>query len=132
MYSLLTQMLLSISLLASLSRCDSQEVQSRQDLLASCNDRAYTATDSFNNVEGVIIKRVRTGPTPTTTLWYIEAPKVVNWMPIAPCNLPEKAKQDGLKVKFSGHLVTYPGLERINVEALPFELTSITSLVPDK
>jgi hypothetical protein len=122
----LCYLLSGVCLLTILLSCDSQDVAPRQESLASCNDKEYTVTGHFNDVAGIIVKRIRTGPTPTVTLYYIQAPEVISWIPIAPCNLPEEAKQDGLKIRFSGHLLTYPELDRINVEALPLELTEIS------
>lgn len=120
-----SQLALLTTLIVFLSSCSNQDIKSVADSVIPCSDKQYTATDSFESVEGKIIRRTRTGANPAITLYYIEAPKVANWIAIAPCNLPENVKQDGLEITFSGHLVTYPGFEKLNLEALPFELTDI-------
>jgi hypothetical protein len=40
------------------------------------------------------------------------------------CNFPEEAKKDGLSIKISGYLVTYPGMAEDDIFANPFEITS--------
>lgn len=39
------------------------------------------------------------------------------------CNLPERFKQDSLKIYVSGYFLTWPGLDLMNISALPFEVT---------
>lgn len=45
--------------------------------------------------------------------------------PWVACNLPTTFQKDSLKITVSGYLLTYPGLELLNVAALPFEITAI-------
>ncbi len=40
------------------------------------------------------------------------------------CNLPEEAKLDGLAIKVSGYLVTYPDINKEDIAANPFEITT--------
>lgn len=40
------------------------------------------------------------------------------------CNFPKEAKKDGLSLKISGYIVTYPGLMLEDIIANPFEITS--------
>lgn len=42
-----------------------------------------------------------------------------------PCNLPAAAKKNGLAVKVSGYLVTFPDIAERDLAADPFELTLI-------
>ncbi len=44
---------------------------------------------------------------------------------LAVCNLPEGAKIEGKTVKLSGHLLTFPDIEKVDILGNPFELTSI-------
>jgi hypothetical protein len=44
---------------------------------------------------------------------------------LGPCNLPAAAKMNGLAVKVSGYLVTFPDIAERDLAADPFELTLI-------
>ncbi|WP_428665717.1 hypothetical protein [Runella sp.] len=45
------------------------------------------------------------------------------------CNMPERAKKDSVKVKISGYIMTFPGIEGVQFKhGHPFELTSIKYL----
>ena len=41
------------------------------------------------------------------------------------CNLPKDVRKNGLAVKISGYVITYPGIQDQNFAANPFELTTI-------
>lgn len=45
--------------------------------------------------------------------------------PLGSCNLPPTFQKDGLSVTVSGYLLTFPGMEYINLSPLPFEITDI-------
>ena len=45
------------------------------------------------------------------------------------CNMPEKAKKNGIKVKISGYIISFPGIENVVFKhGRPFELISIEYL----
>jgi hypothetical protein len=46
--------------------------------------------------------------------------------PLLPCNLPEEYQKNGLKIRFSGHGIYFPGDEFRNSIGLPVELTHIS------
>lgn len=48
---------------------------------------------------------------------------------LGPCNLPAAAKKNGLAVKVSGYLVTFPGINERDLAADPFELTSVEYII---
>lgn len=45
------------------------------------------------------------------------------YLPLAPCNLSEEFKEDGLKVRFSGYM--YETFETEDICAMPFEITKM-------
>ena len=117
-----------------LSRCGNEEVRGTKVSIEPCKDTLYefTPTYFFNNIEGTVIERKRKPTSPV--LYYIEAPaaygKTIH-LPLIPCNMPEAARQDGLKVRFSGHLLTFPDEELLNREARDFELSSMELPITD-
>ena len=44
------------------------------------------------------------------------------------CNLPEAFKKDSLKVMVSGYFLTFPGMDLMNINPLPFEVTAVKRL----
>ena len=117
-----------------LSRCGKEEVQSTKVSIEPCKDTVYDFSPShfFDSIDGTVVERKRNSTSPV--LYYIDAPatyKNTIHLPLYPCNMPESVKQDGLKVKVSGHLLTFPGEELLNREAYDFELSSLEILTID-
>ena len=56
------------------------------------------------------------------TIVIVPAPPNI-YLPLAPCNLSDEFKKDGLKVKFSGY--KYEVFETEDLCALPFEITKM-------
>jgi hypothetical protein len=48
--------------------------------------------------------------------------------PLGSCNLPEAFKKDSLKVMVSGYLLTFPGMDLMNISPIPFEVTAVKRL----
>lgn len=75
------------------------------------------------------IGRIRSIPkNAKDTLYVIDAfgvSKKITSGSLLPCNLPQKFKINGKAVKFSGHLLTFPSIDRTDIAGNPFELTSI-------
>lgn len=84
----------------------------------------YTRVKKFERITGTVITYTLADSS-STKLYLIDAGSETGTIPLDPCNLPARAKIDGLKIKFSGYLVSFPGLEVLNVRALPFQLTNI-------
>jgi hypothetical protein len=45
--------------------------------------------------------------------------------PLSSCGLPASFAKDSLKVIVSGYLLTFPGIEFVNISPLPFEVTDV-------
>ncbi len=118
----------------SLSRCGSEEVQGLKVSVEPCRNtiKEFSPTHFFDSIEGTVVETKRRPNSPV--LYLIQAPatyeKTVN-LPLFPCNMPEAAKQDGLRVKISGHLLTFPGEELLNRGSYDFELSSMELLITD-
>ncbi len=111
----------------SLSQCGNEEVLEEQIAIAPCTNNGYVTLESFENISGTVIKYLRVRE--DTIVYYINSPEVLknSDTPIGPCNLPLEVMEEGLKIKFSGNLLT-PADRSIllNVEALPFEITKLS------
>lgn len=124
MKRIILRFFIAIPILASFSKCTTNSSPIDNESLSPCTDRKYVLEKKFDNIVGTIIES-RSKDSTGTTLFYIDATSTTNTIPFYPCNLPQKARVKGLKIKFSGHLVTYPGFETVQVEALPFQLSKI-------
>ncbi|RDB06395.1 hypothetical protein [Runella aurantiaca] len=64
------------------------------------------------------------------TAYIIRNPSLTDTAPFwGACNMPDKAKKDGIKVKVSGYIITFPGIEGVQFKhGRPFELISIEYL----
>ena len=111
-----------------LSRCGKEELKTSQIAIHPCTSTQFTSTESFENITGTVIKYRRKLVDRDTVVYLVDAPKITKSLAIYidPCNLPVNVMQEGMKIKFSGHLLSYsdPKL-MLNVDALPFELTQI-------
>lgn len=122
---------LVVVIFTSLSQCGKKEVVEEQIAVMSCTDNELVPLESFENVSGTVItyKRKGFGANRDTIVYYVDAPSVLktSTTPIGPCNLPTEVMKEGLKIKFSGYLLT-PADPRLmlNVEALPFEITKLS------
>ena len=120
----------------SLSRCGEEQVQAMQIDVKPCTYSEYVVSTSFENVSGTVVRHRRQIANFDTIVYHIEAPDVTKTLNInlGPCNLPKEAMQDGLKIKFSGHLLTQKNADpelSFNVEALAFELTQVSFQIVD-
>lgn len=117
-----------------LSSCGKEELQVSQVAVDPCTYTQYTPTDSFENIEGIVIKYKRKLVDRDTVVYLIDAPEITKNRAINldPCNLPVDVMQEGMRIKFSGHLLNYsdPRL-MLNVDALPFELTQMNFQIFD-
>ena len=84
-----------------------------------CKDPSLTVRKAFDRpIEAKIVKHRLEG-------WlYIRCP-TVHWMDLNACYLPVEACEEGLKILITGNLLTFPGIERANFRAMPFQLTSL-------
>ncbi|WP_420155987.1 hypothetical protein [Siphonobacter sp.] len=124
MKTFILRFLFAIPVLVSFSKCTTSNTPVTQESLSPCKDKAYELKNKFENITGTIVE-AKGNDIVGEKLFYIDATNETKTIPFNPCNLPEKAKVNGLKVKFSGHTVTYPGYEMIQVRALAFQLTEI-------
>ena len=124
MKTLILRIIIAIPVLFLFSKCTTNNTPTANESLPPCTDRAYLLEKKFENITGTIVESKRKDST-GTTLFYIDATSATKTIPLYPCNLPQKAKIKGLTIKFSGHIVTYPGFETVQVEALPFQLSEI-------
>lgn len=46
-------------------------------------------------------------------------------VPLGSCGLPTEFAKDSLQIMVSGYLLTFPGLELMNLSPLPFEVTKV-------
>ena len=112
------------SFATSFSGCTSEDFPTAGEPLTPCRGRMYARIKKFERITGTVIT-FTLADSSNTKLYFIDAGSETGTIPLDPCNLPAKAKIEGLKIKFSGYLVSYRGLEVLNVRALPFQLTNI-------
>ncbi len=78
------------------------------------------------------IGRIRSIPeSAKDTIYVIDAfgvSKRITSGSLLACNLPKKFEINGKAVKISGHLLTFPSIDRTDIPGNPFELTSIELL----
>lgn len=86
--------------------------------LPACADREYTTGSTLTNEEGTVRQSKHADPATGQPMYYLDRPGVS----LHACNLPDSAKVNGLKIRFTGQLLSFPGMETLNMEALPFRL----------
>ena len=111
-------------LFISMVQCQNAAIRTDQVKLLGCAPKDHTPSKSFLNERARVVDMREVQPGRVQPAFYLEAPSV-NRLYLYACNLPEQAKKHGLRVKVSGHLLTFPGIELSNVEALICELTSL-------
>ena len=116
--------LMSLLLSISMVQCQNAGIRATQNKLPGCAPEDHTPSKSFFNERAKVVDMCEVQPGRRYSDFYLEAPSV-NRMYLYACNLPEQAKKHGLRVKVSGHLLTFPGIELSNSEALICELTSL-------
>jgi hypothetical protein len=60
---------------------------------------------------------------PTTPVLSFQIMRGGTAAPLSSCGLPASFAKDSLKVTVSGYLLTFPGIEFVNISPLPFEVT---------
>ena len=115
-----------MSLLLSISMVQCQKAALRTNLVSvtRCAPEDHTPSKSFLNERARVVDMREVQPGRVQAAFYLEATSV-HYMYLYACNLPEQVKKHGLRVKVSGHLLTFPGIELSNSEALICELTSL-------
>ena len=107
--------------LISLVGCEKE----KPDLSSIC--AGYTRSELIRDIPALVIAQKIGGqlsgsyiiqPTPYSASSQSPTP----WRP---CNLSQQFQIDTLKIRVSGYLLTYPGLELMNIAQLPFEITDI-------
>jgi hypothetical protein len=85
-----------------------------------CKNPSLTVRKAFDKpVEAKIVKHRLEG-------WlYINCPTIHQGMDLNACYLPVEACEEGLKILITGNLLTFPGMDRAQLRALPFQLTSL-------
>lgn len=124
MKPLVFRLFLLLPILASFSKCTSDDSPTPGEQVAPCTDKAYVLVKKYENITGTIVQG-EAKDSNGDKLFYIDATSETKTIPLNACNLPAKARVKGVKIKFSGHTLTYPGFDNVNVEALPFQLSKI-------
>lgn len=122
----LLKIVVVMSLLSSVNATQCRKITVREDQVKTpkCAPKDHTPSKSFLNETAEVVDMREVQPGRVQPAFYLEATSV-DRLYLYACNLPEQAKRHGLRVKISGHLLTYPGIEGSNREALLSELTSI-------
>jgi hypothetical protein len=107
-------------LLSFLVGCDRNDVDSS---VTSCTypGVTMTRTSQFINQVPATIVAVRSG----SQLVGYQIRRAGNAAFLGSCNLPSAFAKDSLPVTVSGYLLTFPGLELMNLSPLPFEVTAV-------
>lgn len=102
-----------------------RNVDSLANVLQPCRDTIYTVAKVYDSeLDGKIIQRREDG-------WlYIECPAVSTALLLRACNLPKSIYERGVIIKFTGNLLSFPGIERAQIFARPFELTTLRIVHP--
>ncbi|WP_428665720.1 hypothetical protein [Runella sp.] len=86
----------------------------------------------YNSVQAKItdvITTVQATHNDTVFVFRNPTPSNENGSQWLPCNMPQQAKKAGMKVKISGYIITFPGIELSSlIYGRPFELISIEYL----
>ena len=104
-------------LLSILFSCHKDEVGSS---VSSCAHGELTRTTQFiRNVPATIVAV----KSPITSGINFEIMRGSTAAPLSSCGLPASLAKDSLKVTVSGYLLTFLGIEFVNIRTLPFEVT---------
>ena len=90
-----------------------------------CDWKYYKVADVLKNEEAIIQKREVSS---SVTLFYIKVTSRTLPVYLSACNLPTSFQKDGIKIRISGDILTYPGIEKINTEVYPFKILTIQAL----
>ncbi|QDK80201.1 hypothetical protein EXU85_16960 [Spirosoma sp. KCTC 42546] len=115
-YSLSLLLVLSVSI-----SCDRNKVDPS---VSSCTyaGRTLTRTTQFiNHVPATIIAVT----SPNTPVISFQISRAGTSAPLSSCNLPVAFAKDRLNVTVSGYLLTFPGMEYMNLSPLPFDVTDV-------
>ncbi|WP_288426198.1 hypothetical protein [uncultured Spirosoma sp.] len=93
--------------------CDKPEVSS---VVSTCYP-SVNATRSQRITDAAVTVRASGG---LATGYLLMASNDVAW---SACNLPDEFKRDSLAIYVSGYSLTWPALESMNINLLPFEVT---------
>jgi hypothetical protein len=120
--NLIGTMLLLLSI--NVEQCENATVKKSQFKLLECAPKDHTPSKPFLNETAKVIDMREVQQRRVRAAFYLEATSV-DRVYLYACNLPEQVKKHGLRVKISGHLLTFPGIEVSNREALICELTNL-------
>jgi hypothetical protein len=115
-----------VTLLLSISMVQCQKAALRTNLVSvtRCAPEHYTKDKSFVNATADVVDIQVETQGKARSAYYLKSFSVSTKYLYA-CNLPEQVKRHGLRVKISGHTLTYPKIGLSNREAWPCELTSL-------
>lgn len=105
--------LVLICLAIELLSCNKPEISS----VASTCYPTVNATRSRRITDAAVTVQASGG---LATGYLLTASNGVAW---GACNLPDEFKHNGLAIYVSGYSLTWPGLESMNLNPLPFEVT---------
>lgn len=111
-----------VILLSVLSACRKESLDSKT---SRCQNAAYPyeRTSEVHLVSTTVRAAVMNNQ-PINEYWiYPSDSRQVG--PLTPCNLPIEFQKDSLKVKISGYMLSFPGMEYMDLTAFPFEVTEI-------
>lgn len=99
--------------------CDKNEVNPS---ISSCKygSRELTRTDQLVKDIPATIIGIRSPTSPVITFQVMREGTAAA---LSSCGLPAEFAKDSLKVTVSGYFLTFPGMEFINLNPLPFEVT---------
>ena len=116
--------LMSLLLFISMVQCRKTATRTNLFSVSRCAPKDHTPSKSFLSETAKVVDMREVQPGRVQAAFYLEATSV-DRLYLYACNLPEQVKKHGLRVNVSGHLLTYPGIEGSNREALICELTSL-------
>lgn len=114
------------ALLLSTAGCDKAVPQKAEPEVVPSDVRLTCSWPSSSTVDSVITEYI-TEVVQVGDLFMLKSAGMgkVHTGYLGPCNLPAAAKKNGLAVKVSGYLVTFPDIAEKDLAADPFELTLI-------
>ena len=118
--------LLALGLPLSLLSAQPDPNQAETLAVSPCQNPKYSAYRSYaNELDGLVVNQHGSQQSEDGGLYYIHCSDIDAHLKLSPCNLPKEAFRQGLKVKLTGQLIQYPGMDRSTLTWLPFELWSI-------
>jgi hypothetical protein len=117
-------------ILMSLATCKKDDPYPKVPLLCPWPEGNYSGETVKNYITEVVLSEVAL--TQYDSVYVIRMPEKIGKLSsgyLLPCNIPDEAKENGLKISISGHIVRFKNFDSaLLVYGYPFEITSIKYL----